>query len=630
MSMQVQQDIVNHLKQKADKSSDTKKAASDKLFSSDLKDKLREFGLEVNSDGKREAGKKREDGANVKETRLKNGMKVSLKFSKEKLSGEASGEAKKSGGKGEKNIAGELVLRDGDKIKERLAFSGEGEKVAGNPVKKGAEKGDSSISSYLGSGQSEKAESGESERKSDEAATKQKSKKLNPESVNKSGNSLQSDKAESENKSSYLGRNISSGAESDKEASEGKVGKISHRNVNIDSGSGFESSDEKEKSIPRVKTEISSTDKKAKEDGKEVTGKNLRSENAAKEVESSDKKEQSIPRVKTETVSTDKEAEDAERLEKGKRTSGGEAAKGSSAKSDGKPVEGEKVQSSSGNSSTRTEATSRQGAEARKTDSGEEVKSKTREILKDEKDGDRRTPLNRDSARFTPARNERGVAAQNRFTAGQNQSEGRVNSGSSTQPVQEIKEQGRGVESVLKAEEGKSDSSGEQTGKKEDLKTPETRSTDRLNQSQNQFNYIRREVGGKIVEVARAQQNSSSQNQDGWQRQRVQLGNGQSMDVAVKNSGGRLSIQLGSMNSELARLLQTNMMDLKAHLEEQLSSEVELEFEMQGDQQSTPEKQDASASSSEGAKGDDTAATGSSGDAVAPRFIGTNQNEWTG
>ena len=187
------------------------------------------------------------------------------------------------------------------------------------------------------------------------------------------------------------------------------------------------------------------------------------------------------------------------------------------------------------------------------------------------------------------------------------------------------------MEAKLKSSDAKN-ASDESAGKKEDLKASETRAGERLNQTQtqNQFTYIRREVAGKIVEVSRAQQNSSSQSQDGWQRQRIQLGNGQSLDVAVRNSGGRLNIQLGSMNSELARLLQTNIMDLKAHLEEQLSSEVELEFEMQGDQQSTPEQQNASGSSTEEATGNNSAATGLSQDAVVPRFIGTNQNEWTG
>lgn len=616
MSIKVQQDILNHLREKADKPSETKKAASDKLFSSDLKDKLREFGLEVDSEGKRESGKKGTDESEVKKTRLKNGMTVSLKVSKEKLGGEAGEKsAKKIADKSDKPVSEKLVIRDGEKVKARINSAGDGgsaEKVKTSGLSEAAS--------------SEQKDSGE---------------KVIKGAVKDSEQRTGDDKSETSDKKGKKGTSqaVRTSAEgeiaksSETESSQEKSKSSANKKVEAQKSAKLRGADQgNEKGPVQTKKDgfagfqqVEKT-KVKHQDGVKGETQEGKSDKADKEFKTEGKKS---PKGEAKFETTGKKAGNIERLAKGEQQQIADDKKAVSAakskdKVDTKASEGEKVQRTANNS-----ASARQEPEVRKNGETEQFKTKTREIVKDEDGKERRIPLNRDSARISRSNIDKSQGSASERTASQR---GQANGNTSGQPVQSVKESsGRVMETTLKSGDAKNVSD-DSAGKKEDLKTPEMRAGERLNQNQtqNQFTYIRREVAGKIVEVSRAQQNSSSQSKDGWQRQRIQLGNGQSLDVAVRNSGGRLNIQLGSMNSELARLLQTNIMDLKAHLEEQLSSEVELEFEMQGDQQSTPEQQNASDSSTEEATGDNSAATGLSQDAVVPRFIGTNQNEWTG
>lgn len=616
MSIKVQQDILNHLREKADKPSETKKAASDKLFSSDLKDKLREFGLEVDSEGKRESGKKGTDESEVKKTRLKNGMTVSLKVSKEKLGGEAGEKsAKKIAHKSGDPVSGELVIRDGEKIKARINSAGEGKSVEKEKTSRLSDKAPS-----------DQKDSGEKVKKAavNDAVPKAGEKSESSEKKSKKGTTQDAlvdadgKKAKSSEAESSQVKSKSSAA---KDADLPKQQKLKAAEQGTEKGSaqskknGISGFQQEKKAGAKHHDGIKGEIQKGKAD---------KADKVDKERNTEGKKS---PKGEAKFETTDKKTGNIEHLTKGEKQSSDDKKAVTAAKTadkvEAKAAEGEKVQRTANNSTA-----ARQEPEVRKNGETEQFKTKAREIVKDEDGKERRVPLNRDSARFSRSNvdNSQGAASQRGAT-----DRGQASGSSSGQPVQSVNEAGRAMEAKLKSSDAKN-ASDESAGKKEDLKASETRAGERLNQTQtqNQFTYIRREVAGKIVEVSRAQQNSSSQSQDGWQRQRIQLGNGQSLDVAVRNSGGRLNIQLGSMNSELARLLQTNIMDLKAHLEEQLSSEVELEFEMQGDQQSTPEQQNASGSSIEEATGDNSAATGLSQDAVVPRFIGTNQNEWTG
>ncbi len=730
MSIQLQQDIVNFLKKKADQSSESKKAASDNLFSSDLKEKLKEFGLEVNTEGKG-SGKDQKGnsdaGKDVRKTRLKNGMKVSLKLDKAKLGGEekksaelvqklnkrqdnSSGAATDSKSGNQKNII-TAKTADSEKVEEgtkkdvktsrenlrvksdltveKKDTSGKS-KLTENSVGNSAKVNSTNKTNPRISVSELKGESGKSGKEVQKPDSADSKSKVKEEQGNSSDLKTRTGgkKAEASGENSKLSREVKAGlrtekpdsASADKTAAgskksagseggvtqlkpesgkDGNPGLKKSQDTGLVNGKSASASSDKTEPGERIKADAKknainagksaeATKATIEKSGEKQKGKvefkqdsSVKADNTAKRMGTplNEKEAGSEKRDTGKTAeSTRKVAENGIRngdvsQKRGPGVFSGTGRENVTKQSPRESGEIKKTgnvgrQQDNGVLSSRLSAKEEKISEQQKPESGELFKSKVKEVEKEEGRG-RRTPLNNDRARLSYDRQAAGAEQTRNTGSGEQSSAQQTGNSAFRESAVEVNSKGGTGKTFGSLEFDEVQEKG--SDQKDEAKISDPKATDRLQQTQNQFAYMRREVTGKVVEIARTFQSSSSQNQDGWQRQRIQLGNGQSLDVAIRQSGGKINIQLGSLSSEIAKLLQTNIMDLKAHLENQLSSEVELEFEMQGEQQGAPDE-NAAPFPGEGLADieENSAISDSDTESTAPRFMGTNNNEWTG
>ncbi|SMO59375.1 hypothetical protein [Fodinibius sediminis] len=142
----------------------------------------------------------------------------------------------------------------------------------------------------------------------------------------------------------------------------------------------------------------------------------------------------------------------------------------------------------------------------------------------------------------------------------------------------------------------------------------------------------RREFSTQLVR--QLQQQSKGEQTGSWQHHRFVLEDGQSLNVAARNIEGALHLQLSSGNTELNKVIQQHINEIRQHLKEQLNIEVDLHFQQFDDQQAQQQSGESSAFSSSDygpssgpSKTEQSSASGSS---INPtRYLGFNHNEWT-
>ncbi len=128
---------------------------------------------------------------------------------------------------------------------------------------------------------------------------------------------------------------------------------------------------------------------------------------------------------------------------------------------------------------------------------------------------------------------------------------------------------------------------------------------------------------------------NTNQASEAYQQHTFMLDDGEALQVAARQSEAGLSLQLGSGNQELMRLIQQHADEIRAHLKNELNIEIDLQL-----------KQDSGEAQSFGAdegKGRNATGTQASADAslsgqndnhsdtrLNPRYLGFNNNEWVG
>jgi len=127
----------------------------------------------------------------------------------------------------------------------------------------------------------------------------------------------------------------------------------------------------------------------------------------------------------------------------------------------------------------------------------------------------------------------------------------------------------------------------------------------------------------------------SGKTSETWQKHTFSLENGKNVQISVRQVEGVLHLKLGSTNTELTKLLQMNQQEIKDHLQNEFDIEVDLEFNQQGDGNSS-EWFDTMQGQKSSNRGYQTSSDGVRGNVTdrqpvgrTVRNFGYNQMEWT-
>lgn len=128
----------------------------------------------------------------------------------------------------------------------------------------------------------------------------------------------------------------------------------------------------------------------------------------------------------------------------------------------------------------------------------------------------------------------------------------------------------------------------------------------------------------------------AKKNPENWQKHNFVLDDGKKLQLSVREAKGVLQVKLGAMNLDLSKLLQQNLQQIREHLKQEFGSQIDLQFEKNGQEDAASQFSDSS-SAPHGGKGNRAGVGGSeigseeAGKAnfKAVRNFGYNQMEWT-
>lgn len=149
---------------------------------------------------------------------------------------------------------------------------------------------------------------------------------------------------------------------------------------------------------------------------------------------------------------------------------------------------------------------------------------------------------------------------------------------------------------------------------------------------------VRQHLPAKLVQVIQKEISTSKNLQmEQWQQHKFVMDDGKSINVALKQNGGILHLQIGSQNADMSKLLQQQMQDIRMHLQEHFNMEIDLQFQNSGQQGQNTGKESngqmgnnnhGQVTSIGGSEISDSIST-LSGNRQGVRFLGFNRNEWT-
>jgi hypothetical protein len=85
-----------------------------------------------------------------------------------------------------------------------------------------------------------------------------------------------------------------------------------------------------------------------------------------------------------------------------------------------------------------------------------------------------------------------------------------------------------------------------------------------------------------------------------WQKHNFVLDDGKKVQLSVRESKGVLQVKMGSMNMDLSKVLQQNLQQIREHLRQEFGTDVDLQFESHGQQDSSAFSEDSRPSESKG------------------------------
>ncbi len=117
-----------------------------------------------------------------------------------------------------------------------------------------------------------------------------------------------------------------------------------------------------------------------------------------------------------------------------------------------------------------------------------------------------------------------------------------------------------------------------------------------VNVSQMSRNSGRREFSVQLVRHLQQQsETSKSGSSQRWSHHRLVMDDGQALNVSVRQAEGAMHLQLSAGNSELNKIIQQHIDEIRQHLQEQMNVEVNLQFQHFGNQQAGSEDNQSSA-----------------------------------
>lgn len=146
----------------------------------------------------------------------------------------------------------------------------------------------------------------------------------------------------------------------------------------------------------------------------------------------------------------------------------------------------------------------------------------------------------------------------------------------------------------------------------------------------------RREFSTQVVKQLQKQTDQSGLGAaKNWSQHRFVLENGESVNLAVRQSEGIMQLQLGAGSSELNKMLHQHINEIREHLQEQMNIDIDLQLQNFGDHQT--DSNDNGQNSGNGKQGPNNetgilsqgAETEAGSSKAGVRYLGFNQNEWT-
>jgi hypothetical protein len=147
---------------------------------------------------------------------------------------------------------------------------------------------------------------------------------------------------------------------------------------------------------------------------------------------------------------------------------------------------------------------------------------------------------------------------------------------------------------------------------------------------------VKQQLPAKIVQVIQKEVLAGKNMQmEQWQQHKFVMDDGKSLNVALKQNGGILHLQIGSQNADLSKLLQQQMHEIKMHLQDHFNLEIDLQLQNSGQQgQGTGRENTGQTNNSNQSNissgGEIAGATSATSKQQSVRFLGFNRNEWTG
>lgn len=96
---------------------------------------------------------------------------------------------------------------------------------------------------------------------------------------------------------------------------------------------------------------------------------------------------------------------------------------------------------------------------------------------------------------------------------------------------------------------------------------------------------VRRSILPSVSQVLSTATSEGKEMNAQWQKHRVELENGSNIRLSTRQVDGVIQLRIGSDNPELTKILQQNLDEIKARLEEEFDMKVELDLESNGSEQ---------------------------------------------
>lgn len=144
----------------------------------------------------------------------------------------------------------------------------------------------------------------------------------------------------------------------------------------------------------------------------------------------------------------------------------------------------------------------------------------------------------------------------------------------------------------------------------------------------------RRDLSVRLAKMIKQELQSGKAQGQGWKKHQFTLDDGTKVQLSLRKTEGVIQLQLGSVNSELNKLIQQHAQEIRQHLEEQMNTEVNLEFQESASENENGLMSDEKTGSEQRGDNNQGRITNSAEKQVQhkgnrTRLFGFNNNEWT-